>query len=208
MRTTLDERMDATMAVLTGAGGMLALGQAERGGRAYPVIAAAPPALPHYFAHYCTEHADKTFLVAGDERLTFAQVHAAARGVAGALVATHGLARGDRIGIAMRNSPSWIVLYMATLMAGGVATLLNGWWQAEELAAAIDEVEARLVFADGPRAQRLVGTSAQVVAIDDTLPLGQALAHVTAAGGTDAGLPEVAGTDPATILFTSGSTGQ
>ena len=38
-------------------------------------------------------------------------------------------------------------------MAGGVATLLNGWWQAEELAAAIAEVECALVFADPPRAQ-------------------------------------------------------
>jgi long-chain acyl-CoA synthetase len=208
MRTTLDERMDATMAALTGPGGMLALGEAERGGRRYPIIAATPPALPHYFAHYCHEHADKTFLVAGDERLTFAAVYAAARTVAGALVATHRVAKGDRVGIAMRNSPSWIVLYMGILMAGGVATLLNGWWQAEELAAAIDEVEARLVFADGPRAQRLAGSSAQVVAIDDTLPLAEALGAITAAGGGDAALPEVAGTDHATILFTSGSTGR
>jgi len=208
MRTTLDERMDATMAALTGPGGMLALGEAERGGRRYPIIAAAPPALPHYFAHYCHEHADKTFLVAGDERLTFADVYAAARAVAGALVATHRVAKGDRVGIAMRNSPSWIVLYMGILMAGGVATLLNGWWQAEELAAAIDEVEARLVFADGPRAQRLAGSSAQVVAIDDTLPLAVALGAITAAGGEEAALPNVAGTDHATILFTSGSTGR
>ncbi|WP_294216942.1 class I adenylate-forming enzyme family protein, partial [uncultured Sphingomonas sp.] len=208
MRTTLDERMDATMAALTGPGGMLALGEAERGGRRYPIIAAAPPALPHYFAHYCHEHADKTFLVAGDERLTFADVYAAARAVAGALVATHRVAKGDRVGIAMRNSPSWIVLYMGILMAGGVATLLNGWWQAEELAAAIDEVEARLVFADGPRAQRLAGSSAQVVAIDDMLPLAEALGAITAAGGEEAALPNVAGTDHATILFTSGSTGR
>ena len=208
MRTTLDERMDAVMAALTGPGGMLALGEAERDGRTYPLIAVAPPTLSHYFAHYCTEHADKTFLVAGDERLTFAQVYAAARGVAGALVATHRVRQGDRIGIAMRNSPSWIVLYMGVLMAGGVATLLNGWWQAEELTAAIEEVEARLVFADGPRAQRLAGTSAQVVAIDDTLPLAQALAPVTAAGGADAALPDITTTDHATILFTSGSTGQ
>ena len=205
MRTILDERMDATMAALTGAGGMLALGTTTRDGRSYPVIAAAPPSLPHYFAHYCQEHGPKTFLVAGDERLTFADTYAAATRVAQALVAAHGLAKGDRVGIAMRNSPSWIVLYMAIVMAGGVATLLNGWWQAEELDAAIRDVGCALVFADPPRAKRLAGSAATVLTIDDTLPLDRALAASADGGGT---LPAIGATDHATILFTSGSTGQ
>ena len=41
-----------------------------------------------------------------------------------------GIAKGDRVGIAMRNCPAWIVSYMAIVKAGGVATLLNGWWEA------------------------------------------------------------------------------
>ncbi|GAA0657585.1 acyl-CoA synthetase (AMP-forming)/AMP-acid ligase II [Sphingomonas insulae] len=208
MRTPLDERMDATMAALTGAGGMLALGSADRDGHSYPIIAAAPPSLPYYFAHYCQEHADKTFLVSGDERLTFAQTYAAATRVAQALVATHGLGRGERVGIAMRNSPSWIVLYMGIVMAGGVATLLNGWWQAEELDAAIREVDCTLVLADPPRAKRLAGTAATVVAIDDAQPLDTALAALLAAADPAVALPSVGAADHATILFTSGSTGR
>ncbi|MGP7794907.1 class I adenylate-forming enzyme family protein [Sphingomonas sp. CLY1604] len=208
MRTALDERMDATMAALTGPGGPLALGEAERGGRPYPLITTAPPTLPAYFAHFCHEHADKTFLVAGDERLTFAEVYAQAGAVARALIAGHHVSNGLRVGIAMRNSPAWIVLYMGIVMAGGVATLLNGWWQAEELAAAVAEVDCTLVFADAPRAQRLAGIAAPVVTIDDTRPLAEALAPVTAAGQPDTPLPAVAATDHATILFTSGSTGQ
>src|SRR3546814_15020364 len=119
------------------------------------MIASAPPALPHYFAHYCREHADATFLVAGDERIAFAEIHAEAERVATALVAGFGIAKGDRVGIAMRNSPSWIALYMGVLMAGGIACLLHGWWQAEELAAAIADVDCGLVFADPPRAARI-----------------------------------------------------
>lgn len=208
MRTPLDERMDATMAALTGPGGMLALGTTERDGRSYPIIAAAPPSLPYYFAHYCQEHADKTFLVSGDERLTFAQTYAAATAVAQALIAAHGLNKGDRVGIAMRNSPSWIVLYMGIVMAGGVATLLNGWWQAEELDAAIREVDCVLVFADPPRAKRLADTPTTVIAIDDAQPLGSALAAITAGADTGGTLPAIGANDHATILFTSGSTGQ
>ena len=209
MPSKLDLRMDAALAALTGAGGPLALGSVNVGGIELPLITGVPQTLPPYFAHYCAEHADKTFLVAGDERLTFAAVYAAAAQVARALVATHGVQPGDRIGIAMRNSPSWIVLYMGTLMAGGVATLLNGWWQSVELAAAMADVECSIVFADPPRAKRLAAIpdlKTTVVTIDDMQPLATALDVLTAAG--DITLPTVAPTDPATILFTSGSTGQ
>ena len=209
MASELDRRMDAAIAALTAPGGQLAVTRIEREGRALPVIAAAPPALPHYFAHFCREHADKTFLVAGAERLTFAEVYAEARRVAAALVEGVGIARGERVGIAMRNSPAWIALYMGVTMAGGIATLLNGWWAPEELAAAVREVECRLVFADAPRAERLAGAGCDVIAIDDRVALAEALAPVTRRGGSaDTVLPQLGGEDDATILFTSGSTGQ
>jgi len=209
MRTPLDEAMDATLASLSVPGGPAALTQVERDGRSYPMIAAAPPALPHYFAHYCGVHADADFLVAGDERLSFAAVHAASQDVARALVA-RGVRKGDRVGIAMRNSPSWIVLYMGIVTAGGVATLLNGWWQRGELIQAIEAVGCGHVFVDGPRAKRLEGyAGAEVIAIDDLAPLGRALAPLGSdpTGGAQP-LPELSGTDMATILFTSGSTGR
>ncbi|MDB5710171.1 MAG: AMP-dependent synthetase [Sphingomonas bacterium] len=211
MRTQLDERMDAGMTALTGTDGPLALGEVTLGGIALPVIATVPDALPAYFRHYAVEHHDKVFLVAGDERLTFAEVQAVAESVARALVAGFGVQPGDRVGIAMRNSPSWIALYMGIVMAGGIATLLNGWWQSEELAAAMAEVECSLVFADPPRAKRLAEVAdlgAPVVTIDDMQPLAAALSAVIGRGGGDVALPELTGNDEATILFTSGSTGQ
>ena len=211
MRTELDQRMDAMMAALTGEGGQLALGQVERFGRTLPYIAAAPPTLTAYFAHFCAQHRDTEFLVAGDERLTFGQVHDAATRVAHALVDGYGVTKGQRIGIAARNSPSWIVLYMGILMAGGVATLLNGWWQAEEFEGAIRDVGVTLVFADPPRARRLAAIAGlgdvAVETFDDLQPFAVALDSVFArAKGGD--LPAIDGADHATILFTSGSTGQ
>ncbi len=209
MRTELDERMDAMMTALTAQGGQLALASVERGGRTLPTIAAAPPTLAAYFAHFCAQHADVEFLVAGEERLTYARVHAAAEQVAHALVGGFGVRRGDRVGIAARNSPAWIVLYMGIVMAGGVATLLNGWWQSEEFAASIGDVECGLVFADAPREKRLAaieGLKARVFAFDDLQPLDAAIAPILAEGSGD--LPELGADDLATILFTSGSTGQ
>ena len=208
MPSALDLRMDGGIAKLTGPGAPMAVSEVEVRGRTYPAIAAAPPSLAHYFAHFCVQHADTTFLVAGEERLTFGQVYDQAGGVARSLVA-QGIRRGDRLGIAMRNSPSWIALYMGVLMAGGIAVLLNGWWQSEEFADALAEVECAIVFADPPRGKRLAeiaGLTARVVVIDDFKPLPEALAGV--AGDVETALPELGPDDLATILFTSGSTGQ
>ncbi len=212
MPSKLDERMDQGFARLTGQGGPMMLTTAMIDGQSFPAIAAAPPALSYYFAHFAAEHAAKDFLVSGAERLSFAAVHAEAQAVARALIDGYGVRRGDRVGIAMRNSPSWIALYMGIIIAGGVATLLNGWWQTAELAEAITDVGCGLVFADAPRAERLAesaGLAVDVVAIDDRLPLAQALAAVVARGGSaETVLPMLTGDDNATILFTSGSTGQ
>jgi long-chain acyl-CoA synthetase len=213
MPSALDLRIDAIVAKLTGEGGPFAVATIDRAGRALPVIAAAPPSLPAYFAHFCAQHGDADFIVSDDERLSFTQVHAHARAVAAALVDGHGVRRGDHVGIAARNAPAWIILYMGIVMAGGVATLLNGWWQGDELADGIRDSDTRLVFADLPRARRIEEAGrdpgVKLVALDVALPIEQALAPVLAAGGSaDTALPALTGDDDATILFTSGSTGR
>ncbi len=211
MKTELDLKMDATMAAMTGEGGPLALGSIERFGQQLPIIAAAPPTLPAYFAHYCKQFEGTEFLIAGGERLTYGDVYTRAQQVAAALVSGFGVAKGDRVGIAARNSPSWIAIYMGILMAGGVATLLNGWWQAEELQAGVEDVGCTLVFADPPRCKRLAalpGLTATVAEFDDLQPIDTSLAAIVARGAPDAALPAIGPDDHATILFTSGSTGQ
>ena len=213
MPSALDLRIAQALAKLTDPGAPMALSTIERFGTTLPMIATAPPALSHYFAHFCAQHGDTDFLVEGDERLSFTQTYAAARKVAGALVEGWGVKRGDRVGIAMRNAPCWIVTYMGIIMAGGVATLLNGWWQGCELADGIRDTGVKLVLADPPRVKRLAecdeDSGATLVSLDVSLPINQAIAPLMAkGGGADTPLPELTGDDLATILFTSGSTGQ
>ena len=213
MATELDRKLEEAYQIVTGPGGQIEVGEVDYHGHKVPIITNAPPSLPFYFAHFCAQHGDAIFLVDGDERLSFADTYTAARAVAGALVDGFGLQRGERVGIAMRNAPAWIVTYMGVVMAGGVATLLNGWWQGEELADGIADTETRLVLADSPRAQRLATSGsdhgAEVVTIDVSLPIMKAIAPLTERGGSvDSSLPMVLGDDLATIIYTSGSTGQ
>ncbi len=207
MPSALDLRLQSAYEQITGPGGMIKVGTTQRYGLDLPFIANAPTNLADYMAFFCHTHGDATFLVEGDERLSFKEFYGAARAVAMGLVAQHGVKKGDRVGIAMRNANSWAVVYAGILMAGGCATLLNGWWQSAELADGISMTEAKLIIADPQRAERLAGIDhgATVVTLDIAQPLAAAIAPLT---GASADLPQLTGDDLATILFTSGSTGQ
>ena len=98
----------------------------ELGGRSSPT---SPRPFPSSFATFCALNADNEAVVAGDERLSFADLDRISDRLARGLAA-RGIGKGDRVGIAMRNCPAWIVSYMAILKAGAIATLLNGWWEA------------------------------------------------------------------------------
>jgi acyl-CoA synthetase (AMP-forming)/AMP-acid ligase II len=211
MPSALDLRLEAAYNLITGPGGPIQVGSVERFGRQLPFITNAPTNLADYVAYFAMQHGDATFLVEGDERLSFKQVYMAARQVAAGLIEGYGVQRGDRVGLAMRNANAWCVSYIGILLAGGCATLLNGWWQGGELAAAIADSETGLVIADVQRAARLgeVEHGAKVVTLDIAQPIDQAIAPITGAGGNAAtALPTLTGQDLATILFTSGSTGQ
>jgi acyl-CoA synthetase (AMP-forming)/AMP-acid ligase II len=98
---------------------------------------------------------------------------------------------------------------MAVTKAGGVATLINGWWREAELAHALRLTEPSLVIADGPRAALIDSLEGgwRVETIDIRKPAEEAFAALIAAPHDDSVLPSVEPDDNATILFTSGSTG-
>ena len=207
MPSELDQRYDAVLAAITGPGGQIVPGKDELG---RTIVANFPATLPVFFKTFCALNGQVEALIAGEERLTFADLDRISDDLARALVARHGVAKGDRVGIAMRNCPTWIVCHMAILKAGGVSTLLNGWWQSHEMAHALELTEPRLILADAPRAQRIgaVGGSWPIVSLPVDQPLVGALEPMLGDVPDDTPLPEIGPEDEATILFTSGSTGE
>jgi acyl-CoA synthetase (AMP-forming)/AMP-acid ligase II len=206
MPSLLDRKFDAVLAVVTGPGGKIQIGHDEAG-RA--IVTNLPATLPIFFDAFCMLHGATEAVVADGERLTFADLHRHATAAAKALVSGYGISKGDRVAIAMRNCPSWIVAYMAVLKAGGVAVLVNGWWQPDELRHGMELTEPKLVIADAQRAKRIeaTGLGLDVVTLDIASHVETAMQPILGRAQGDAALPDVAPEDDATILFTSGSTG-
>ena len=208
MASEIDRQLNAAMDRLTAPGGPLETEMVMRDGNALSAFKLAPASLAAMFEASCAKHGEALFLVDSTVRLSFAETYALARRMAAGLIVRHDVAQGDRVGIAARNSANWIIAYMAVLMAGGCVTLLNGWWTGNELADGIEQTGSKLLLADKERAARLTDQThgAKLVVFAHGDP-ESGLTGLMAAPGETTPLPELAGSDLATILFTSGSTG-
>jgi long-chain acyl-CoA synthetase len=200
------------IAALTGPGAEFELEALELDGRTVRNFKHAPGSLRAMYEQCIS---DLPFVIYDDERYTFAEAWRAASRIGHLLVHDCGIARGDRVAIAMRNYPEWILAFSAITSIGAVAVAVNAHWQADELGYALVDCGARVVFADQERLDRLAQCAAipglRVLGVRATqLPGGaQPLADRVAALG-DVAMPavDIAPDDLATMLYTSGSSGR
>jgi long-chain acyl-CoA synthetase len=143
----------AAHAALTSPGSPFEIEERDIRGVTTRVWKNAPPTLREAFVAG-RQHKDKTFIVYRDERVTFEGLARAALAIAETLQA-QGLNKGDRVAIAMRNLPEWAAAFFGTVIAGGVATLLNAWWKGAELEYGLIDSGAKFAFLDGERFDRL-----------------------------------------------------
>ena len=78
-------------------------------------------------------HGDKDYIVYEDERYTYAEIDAQVRALAHHLRDAHGVGSGDRVALAMRNYPEWVVGYWATCRIGAAVVGMNAWWTTPEM---------------------------------------------------------------------------
>ena len=158
---------------------------------------------------------DETFFVYEDERYSFRDMYVLACRLATCLVNDYGVTKGDRIALSMRNYPEWVAGFTAATSIGAIAVAMNAWWEAEEIEMGLADCGAKVILADRERLIRLEQCAeridAKVLAIrpDAANTLGTEFHTALQAYGNDTPMPavEVLPEDPATIFYTSGSTG-
>lgn len=145
-------------------------------------------------------HPDREAYVHGEKRVTYAWLDRTADGFAATLLDL-GVVPGDVVCLMLPSSIKFAACYLGALRAGAITSAINLRLGPSEQASIIERTRPRVT---------VVGDGAAVPAGADAgheLPvteLGQALG---AAPAPESALPAVAPTDPACIVWTSGTTG-
>jgi long-chain acyl-CoA synthetase len=169
-------------------------------------------------------HPDRTAVVLGDTRLTYAQVDGAANQVANLLV-SRGIEPGDKVALSCPNLPYFPIVYYGILKAGATVVPLNVLLKGREVAYHLDDSDARAYFCFQGTPELPMGVEghagfeqaegcdhffmvtadpAGASPVQGTQTLGQALVGHAPVFETR----EVDDDDTAVILYTSGTTGQ
>ena len=197
---------------LTGPGGQFEITEVEVRGQTLRTYANQPPSLREMWL-MSAGHGDKDYLVYGEERITYAEAHRQVAQIASWL-REQGVEPGDRVAIAMRNYPEWMLAYWACVSTGVACVGMNAWWVGPEIVYGIEDSDPKVVIADTERLAAMMAVKDELgertfvgVRVDDLPPGVVPWAEITVG---EASLPEVT-VDPDTdacIFYTSGTTGR
>lgn len=206
------KELKETVEELTSEGQIFALTDVDVNGQNLRAWAIAPPTIRDLWL-MAAAHGDADYLVYQDERWTYAQAHEQVASIANYLT-TCGIGKGDKVAIAMRNYPEWLLSFWAVVCVGAVPVGVNAWWVAEELEYGLQDSETKLLICDRERLQRFetirdsfADMPVLAVRVEDVpswaTPWSTALA-------AESKLPEVEidSEDDVAIFYTSGTTGR
>jgi len=145
-------------------------------------------------------------LIAGETRLTFAQMNAAANRAADAL-ARLGVGRGDRIAVLLRNGVDYVALYYAAAKLGAILCGINWRLTAPEVDFILGDAEPKVFIHDldfAATAGALPRRDFPVFAAGAAGSYAKLLADASAENREPAASPD----DALVLVYTSGTTGR
>ncbi len=158
-----------------------------------------PATLADALHEAASRHGDRAAFVDGDDRLSFVDWDRRADGLAAVLV-ERGVRPGDVVAIMLPTSIDYAIAYGAITIAGAIATGLNVRLGGDEISAILDRAAPALVILDRAAFTALPSAEPPVIDRDE---LAAAYEHV----GLGAARPGRDSSDPAVIIWTSGTTG-
>src|SRR5262245_45539482 len=207
-----DPRLDA----LIGPGGLFEVEAVTVDGVALRDFVRAPRTIVDVFA-MGEGHGELVHVVYDDERWTHAELRRRARSLAHELRSTFGVRPGDRVAIAMRNLPEYVIAFWGITLNGAVVVPLNAWWTSEELDYALRDAGVKVLFADEERVARVLASDRQRIHEQCDL---QSIGVRTDAGDVtideltsgppiaDDEIARLDRDDPIVLMYTSGTTGR
>lgn len=195
---------------LTGAGAPFEIVQVPVRGQMLRTFKNAPPSVREVWLGTAA-YGDRDYLVYENDRLTYAEAHARVNAIAAWLFA-QGVRPGDRVAIAMRNYPEWMLVYWACVATGVTVVGMNAWWVADEIEYAVKDSTPKVIFADAERLERIlekpaVAGAARLVAVRTDPPAGAVAFDELIAHGGEMPVVSVDPDADACIFYTSGTTG-
>lgn len=127
-----------------------------------------------------------------------------------------GVGRGDRVGILLQNSCDYVALYLAIARVGAISVRINWRLTAPEIAFILDDAGPEVLIFDAALGERVAGIrDAGPVTRYVVRPDGRSapdwatpLHRFAPEPAEDGGYPSLGMDDPATIMYTSGTTGR
>ena len=172
----------------------------------------ALPTLKHMWEQ-TRQFGDRDYLVYQDERISYTDAHKIVDSVATWLLQNE-VSHGDRVAIAMRNYPEWLLSYWATLSVGASVVGMNAWWTEPEMLYAIEDSKPKVIFLDQERLDIFNGISAGLSFITpitvrtESADTGIANWNELLDTAPKANDIEIQPDDDACIFYTSGTTGR
>lgn len=174
--------------------------------------------------HTTRDFPDRTAIVFGDTKLTYAQVNGAANQVANLLI-ERGITPGDKVALSCPNLPYFSIIYYGILKAGATVVPLNVLLKGREVAYHLADSEAVAYFAFEGTADLPIGEAAWegfnatdscreffLIKLDSAAPAPlegpEFYAPLVATQPPTFETVETDDDDTAVILYTSGTTGQ
>ena len=185
----------------------------------------APPTI-RFLVEASALYGERDFLVYENERATYIAHLKAVAHLAHALKDRFGIRKGDRVAIIMRNYPQWPVAFFAALSIGAIATPMNSWWTGDELLFGLQNSGCRLAVTDAQIFERIRGHRDALPDLETIIiareteeernnPNVHSLEDIIGETRDWAGLEarslpqmDLLPDDPATIMYTSGTTGK